>query len=93
MRFTLGEVVATPSAIRFLGEQRIDIFSLLLRHSHGDWGDLEAEDKTANERAVESGARILSAFETPKGKVWVLTTAQDDYGKRESTCVLLPSEH
>ena len=36
--------------------------ALLVRHAAGDWGDLGAEGRRANDRAVTSGARIVSAF-------------------------------
>ena len=40
------------------------------------------------------GSRILSAFRLKTGvKVWVLTEAVGDDGKRASTCLLLPEEY
>ena len=93
MKFSLGKTVATPGAIEFCDTSGINIVDLLIRHAQGDWGDLDKEDKQANEDAIKSGARIFSSYDFPSGKVWVITTGDDDDGLRESTCVLLPSEY
>lgn len=92
-KFSLGHVVTTPAALRFCGLNHIDIFDLLTRHSKGDWGDLEDTDKMANDVALVDGGRLLSSYKFSAGKVWVLTEAKGDDGKRASTCVLLPSDY
>jgi hypothetical protein len=92
-KFELGQVVATPQAIRFCGEHHIDIFALLLLHARCHWGELSAGDALANDVAVIDGARILSSYTFPAGKVWVLTEATNDEGTRASTCVMLPTEY
>jgi len=51
-------------------------------------GDLDSFDRRENERALKVGARIFSAYETPLGKVWIITEAD-----RASTCILLPKEY
>jgi hypothetical protein len=86
--FELGRVVATPSALATLEEARIAPRDLLARHQSGDWGDLEAFDRRENARALLIGARILSAYRTPAGKIWVITEAD-----RSSTCVLRPEDY
>jgi hypothetical protein len=45
----------------------------LLRHGTGDWGELTPDDQEANERAVDIGERILSAYNLRRG------TALDHY--------------
>lgn len=45
-------------------------------------------DRRENERALREGARLLSAYDTPAGRSWIVTEAD-----RSSTCVLLPSEY
>lgn len=86
MRFPLGRVVATPGAMELL--PRMDMHELLRRHHGGDWGDLGTSDRKANDYALRHGERIFSAYETPRGRVWIITEAD-----RSSTCVLLPSEY
>lgn len=67
---------------------------LLRRHSQGDWGDLSPDDKQANDDAVRDGSRIFSDYMLPTDtKVWVITEAVNDSGRRASTCILLPDEY
>jgi hypothetical protein len=62
---------------------------LLRRHISGDWGDVPAEDAQANEDALQTGARLLSAYTLSSGvKVWVITEAD-----RSSTTIMLPEEY
>jgi hypothetical protein len=89
--FPLGQILATPGAC----ELGVNFFPYLLRHQHGDWGDLGEEDKAENNFSVQNGVtkqsfvRILSAYHTPDGaKFWIITEAD-----RSATTVLLPSEY
>lgn len=57
-------------------------------------GALYDDDHRANEMSLMDGSRILSSFRLKTGvKVWVLTEAVGDDGKRASTCLLLPEEY
>ena len=88
-RFPLGQIVATPGALEVLAELEVSPSSLPLRHSQGDWGEVDGHDRRENERSVKNGWRILSAYTLPNGtKVWIITEAD-----RSSTCILLPSEY
>lgn len=94
-RFPLGRVVATPGALALARERGVDLLALLRRHAAGDWGQVCPEDAHANERALDHGARLLSAYELPSeggraagGRLWVITEAD-----RSATTVLLPSEY
>jgi hypothetical protein len=86
-------VVATPRALALAKAGAFNLAELLERHQAGDWGDLDAFDRRENERALRSGARIFSAYETPQGRVWIITEATDDQGARRSTCILLPEDY
>lgn len=83
-KFPMGRFVATPGALA-LG---VDIQALMARHAAGDWGDLDAEDKAANEYGLAHGERLLSAYNTPKGTVWIITERD-----RSVTTVLLPADY
>jgi hypothetical protein len=62
---------------------------LLARHAAGDWGELDAEDQRANEDALMTGARILSAYVLPSGvRIWIITEAD-----RSATTLLMPDEY
>jgi hypothetical protein len=39
----------------------------------GDWGDLCDADKKENDFSVTHGFRILSAYNHPEGKIWIIT--------------------
>jgi hypothetical protein len=88
VRFSPGRLVATPAALTLLGGCGKAPIEYLDRHLSGDWGDLDAHDRRENERAIREGFRIFSAYDTPVGKIWIITE-----GNRSSTCILLPSEY
>jgi hypothetical protein len=85
----LGQVVATPGALRALEEAGETPASLLIRHADGDWGELSEHDRKENEFSLGNGLRILSSYTLSNGeKIWVITESD-----RSSTCILLPSEY
>jgi hypothetical protein len=74
----------------------LEIGHCLLCHISGDWGDLDDEDKQANEQALITGARIISAYHLPSFdnlKIWIITEAANSHGERYATTILLPSEY
>src|ERR1035441_5787449 len=88
-RFPLGQIVATPGALKALTEAGDSPSSFLRRHVVGDWGELDEEDRQENECSVSAGFRLLSAYATSTGiRIWVITEAD-----RSSTCILLPEEY
>ena len=88
-KFQLGQLVATPGALRALEEAGQSPAFFLEKHVSGDWGEVNGEDKRLNDEALVTGERLLSAYRTLKGvKIWVITEAD-----RSSTCCLLPSEY
>lgn len=88
-RFPLGQVVATPGALLALKMSGQHATSLIARHVGGDWGEVNAEDRAANEAALRSGERLLSAYTLSSGeKIWVITEAD-----RSSTTLLLPEDY
>lgn len=87
--FALGQLVATPAALSLLEACGKQPFHYLAKHVSGDWGDTCAEDCKTNEQALQSGARIMSAYTLPDGeKIWIITEAD-----RSSTTILMPSEY
>jgi hypothetical protein len=85
--FNTGQIVATPGAME-LAEEGVNLLAYLTRHISGDWGDLGGEDKTENDFSLEHGFRLLSAYDTPRGRLWVITEAD-----RSATTLLLPDEY
>lgn len=88
-KFELGQVVATPAAIVAIEFAHTTAHELLQRHMSGDWGDLSEEDKALNDRAVEEGERILSAYTLSEGERLYIITEWD----RSATAILLASEY
>jgi hypothetical protein len=88
-RFSPGQLVATPTALSVLVSLKVSPWSLLDRHVHGDWGDLDEHDQWENERALLAGERLLSAYTLPDGtRLWIITEAD-----RSATMLLLPNEY
>ena len=87
MLFNSGRIVATPGAL-ILAEKGENLTDYLFRHLSGDWGDLCEEDKQENHFSVKNGFRILSAYKTFSGKLWIITEAD-----RSATTFLLPEEY
>lgn len=88
--FELGRFVTTPGAMRVFQETTEDICAYIRRHHFGDWGDLDSEDKAANDAALVYGTQILSAYKVPPHgeKIWIITEAD-----RSVTTVLTPDEY
>ena len=85
--FIPGQIVATQGALT-LSERGENLIRYLVRHLSGDWGDLDDEDKQENEFSLMNGFRILSAYNTISGKLWIITEAD-----RSVTTFLLPEEY
>ena len=86
-KFPLGNLVATPNALAQIPNH--DIQKALLRHSCGDWGLVDADDRAANDRALIEGTRLLSVFESEtKIRFWIITEWD-----RSVTTILLPEDY
>jgi len=86
-KFRLGRIVSTPGALERLTQE--DVLHGIQRHQAGDWGDLDDEDRQANDQALISGTRILSVYRATNGtKFWIITEAD-----RSSSCILLPEDY
>ena len=93
-RFALGVVVATPGSLEAFNSSGEQPAPFLKRHMAGDWGLVDVDDSKANETALEDGSRILSAYNLRSGeRIWIITEAVGDDGRRASTCILLPDEY
>ena len=87
VKVPLGQIVATPAALGAVSQP--DIVAALRRHAVGDWGEIDAYDRAANDDALKSGERILSVYQSATGTTfWVLTEAD-----RSVTTVLLPDDY
>ena len=88
-RFALGRCLATPGAVEAMNDAGQAPAVFLNRHLRCDWGDVDAEDRQANEDALLHGGRIFSVYHTrTRVKLWVITEAD-----RSATTILLPDEY
>ena len=88
-KFPLGTLVATPAALKAIEDAGQEPAFFLDMHLSGNWGDVDAHDRKANDDALFHGERLLSAYKTLTGtRIWVITEAD-----RSSTCILLPEEY
>lgn len=94
IKFDPGQVVATPGALEAISVSGQTPELFINAHLEGYWGlDLCDEDRLLNEEALHDGSRLLSAYRTLRGeRLWVITEAEGDDGRRASTCLLLPEE-
>lgn len=85
--FPTGQLMITPNALRVVGLEALA--TALERHSKGDWGDVDAHDRKANEDALRDGTRLLSVYHSPDGgKFWIITEWD-----RSLTTILLPEDY
>ena len=87
MLFNPGTIVATPGALELV-EQGVNLTAFLQRHISGNWGDLCPEDKAENDFSLANGYRLLSSYNTPCGKLWIITEADCS-----ATTFLIPEEY
>jgi hypothetical protein len=86
-KFRVGHIVSTPNALSQLTAQ--DILTGIQRHHAGDWGEIHSDDRSANERALETGTRLFSVYRSASGVRFYIITEAD----RSSTTVLLPEDY
>jgi hypothetical protein len=85
--FSPGQIVVTHGALE-LAEHGINLLTYLARHLNGDWGEMGEDDRKENNYSLLNGYRILSAYKTELGKLWIITEAD-----RSVTTYLLPEEY
>lgn len=86
-RFELGFIYVTKGAFRQLNPE--EVHEALRRHARCDWGECCKEDAQANDDALKTGGRFVSAYRDSKGvKFWIITEAD-----RMATTILIPDEY
>ena len=93
--FPLGVIVITNSVDAWISmgpENHTAVTTALHRHCKKDWGDMDPEDKKANDKGLETGQdRVHSAFKN-QGKddktIWIITEYDGSV-----TTILFPEEY
>lgn len=92
-KFDLGNVVST-SGVYEMVDKDIKFHQFVAksfkRHCNGDWGDLDKEDKMANDFALCNGDdRLFSKYNYKDGiSIYIITEWDRSY-----TTILFPSEY
>ena len=84
---TAGIAADMDNDISFASE----IADIIHRFISDDWGDLCKEDCQSNEQAKKDGGRILGAYDTTRGRVYVIT--DDALANPKVTTLLYTSEY
>lgn len=87
-----GMLLATAGvAAKLQGNEKFEkeVQASLAKYLRGDWGSCHEEDKAMNDEALQSGeGRILAAYETSEGEIWIITEHD-----RSATTILFPDEY
>jgi len=86
-KFSLGQIFVTPDSKRVVPAS--ELAAALNRHEHGDWGNVGPKGIAINERALVSGARLFSVYQSSDGVTFWIITEPD----RSATTVLLPENY
>ena len=92
-KFELGKVVATSGVYEMVNQDNeFDKFvrKSFVRHCDGDWGDLDEEDKRANDFALRNGDdRLFSKYNyNDEVSIYIITEWDRSY-----TTILFPEEY
>lgn len=95
--FNMGQIVVTRSINSYMAKERkfaLEITIALHRYSMKDWGDMDAEDKQTNEDALNypDDLYIMGAYNTSKGRIWIITNRISETAGDNATTVCFPEE-
>lgn len=68
-----------------------EVVNIIHQYCNREWGDLCRQDKKMNEDAIKHGGRIVAAYQTSEGKVYIIT--DDTKATEWITTVLFASEY
>jgi len=86
-----GQIVVTRGIAEEMKRSAVfaaEISTAFRRYQLHDWGKLCEEDRLQNDEAMQNGERVLAAYPTTKGTVWIITEWD-----RSVTTILFPSEY
>ena len=75
-RFRHGRVIMSSRVSDLVQQGRLDVQSYLQRHLSGDWGEVSAQTRQANEAALRTKDTLFSAYAIDSElKLWIITEA------------------
>ena len=95
--FNMGQVVVTKridNTMRENSKFALEVSLSLHRYAVKDWGNLDTEDKKLNNDAllVPADLYLLGAYDTCKGKIWIITERVTEKAGDNATTILFPDE-
>lgn len=95
--FNMGQIVVTKSINEYMSADRkfaTEINLCLRRFAVKDFGCISEEDKQTNEDSLQypDDLYLLGAYETSKGKIWIITNRISEKVGDNATTVLFPDE-
>ncbi|MBD9304204.1 MAG: hypothetical protein EGS63_05370 [Lachnospira sp.] len=95
--FNMGQIVVTKSINNYMVADIVftrEIADTLKRYANKDWGNLDSEDKKFNDNALNypEDLYLLGAYNTSKGKVWIITNRISETPGDNATTVCFPDE-
>ena len=90
--FNMGKIVVTHGINEAMNKDSrfaAEVSLSLHRYAVKDWGNLDEEDKQANEEALSNldDLYLLAAYETCKGKIWIITNRISENAGDNATTV------
>jgi len=69
------------------------IETCLERFIEGDWGDVSPADARRNTADLDTGGRLLAAYNTPYGRIWIVGNATDEPDDPRRITIMTPEEY
>ena len=93
----MGKIVVTNRINEAMKENRkfvVEVNLCLQRYAVKDLGNLDEEDKQTNEDALQysDDLYLLAAYQTCKGKIWIITNRISENAGDNATTVCFPDE-
>lgn len=93
----MGQIVVTRSINNLMAAEQkfaVEVSIALQRFAVKDWGNLDNEDKQTNEDALNypDDLYVMGAYETSKGKIWIITNRISEKAGDNATTVCFPDE-
>lgn len=93
----MGQVVVTKSINDLMAAEQkfaVEVTVALQRYAVKDWGNLDEEDKRVNEEALKypDDLYVMGAYDTSKGKIWIITNRISETSGHNATTVCFPEE-
>ena len=74
------------------GKFQREVYEAMRRFKSLDWGDISETDTESNNEAVKTFGMVLGAYNTSKGKIWII--AESSTGNEyDRLTVLFPNEY